>query len=106
MSEKDRITVLEIAREDSNSITVGDAVNVFCSTLALCEKTTNTFKNVKKKLGKEDYIKFITALSNSFVSTLYVNSSKDEQEFEERYKLITEANADIIHYEQEIREDA
>jgi len=98
MSESKRIELLEIIKKDENVLRVGFVAELFGSTLDMLDKDTQTFKNIKEKLGEDQYIRMMTSLANSFLSTLYINGAKDNEEQFERLKLVNKVNKDLTTY--------
>lgn len=93
--EQKRINLLDIASEDTNVIKVGEVMKIFSGILDTLVNSTNTFKEVKQKLGDDAYTKMLHSLINSFSSSLYITASKDEKEFEKRMTLVNDANSDL-----------
>ena len=99
-NEQKRICFLKVIKADKNEITVGEVANLFALTIGLIDKQTQTFKNVKEKLGEDQYIRMMTSLVNSFLSSLYINGAKNEEEQMKRYKEVKKINEDLISYEE------
>ena len=93
-----RIDMLEKIKKDKNKIRVKDVSEIFAGIMNVYFEHTKTGQMFKKKLTKDEYIKFLHGFSNSFLSTLYVNGAKDKKEFEERNKFVHEVNADLLAY--------
>lgn len=95
-AEKRRIELFEKARKDTNTVEAGKVVEMFRGLIAGLEKNTQTFQRVKDQMGETNWVIFIHSLSNSFISTLYVNAGKDEQECLERLKYVDSVNGDLL----------
>lgn len=95
-AEKRRIELFEKARKDTNTVEAGKVVEMFRGLIAGLEKNTQAFQLVKKQMGETNWIIFVHSLSNSFISTLYVNAGKDEQEQLERLKYVDSVNGDLL----------
>lgn len=100
MSEQKRIELLEIIKKDKNEMTVGMVARLFADTINMLDKDTQTFQNVKDKLGDDQYIRMMTSLCNSFLSTLYINGAKDGDEQFARLKTVDKANKDLKTYKE------
>jgi len=94
-NENERIKFLKELEQDTNEITVAKVVYIFRSTLRILDSKTQTFKNVKKKLGEDQYIRMMDSLINSFLSTLYINAGKDKAEQKARFKKVNKINEDL-----------
>lgn len=94
--ERKRIEMMDKITNDQNLLSVSDVCEIFSNTLSMQIKKTNTFKNVKKKLTEEEWIKFLSAIIVSFFSSLYCSAANDEEQFKERTKYVTEINKDIL----------
>lgn len=95
-AEKRRIELFEKARKDTNTVEAGKVVEMFRGLIAGLQTNTKTFQMIKEKMGETNFIVFIHSLSNSFISTLYVNAGKDEQECLERLKYVDSVNGDLL----------
>lgn len=87
-NEQKRICFLKVIKADKNEVTVGAVADLFASIVGLLDKQTQTFKNVKEKLGEDQYVRMMTSLTNSFLSSLYINGAKNTEEQMERYKTM------------------
>ena len=97
-NENERIKFLSVLEKDTNEVTVAEVSDLFRGVVANLDKSTQTFKNVKEKLGEDQYIRMMTSLINSFLSTLYVNAGKDREEQIERLDRVNKINEDLITY--------
>lgn len=95
-AEKRRIELFEKARKDTNTVEAGKVVEMFRGLIAGLEKNTQAFQTVKKQMGETNWIIFVHSLSNSFISTLYVNAGKNEEEQLERLKYVDSVNGDLL----------
>lgn len=104
-NEQERIKFLSVLEKDTNEVTVAEVSNLFRGVVANLDKSTQTFKNVKEKLGEDQYIRMMTSLVNSFLSTLYINAGKDRKEQMERLDRVNKINEDLITYQEVIEKD-
>lgn len=99
-NEQKRIDFLKVIGSDQNTLTVGQVADLFRGTLSLLDEKTKTFSNVKEKLGEYQYIRMMTSLANSFLSSLYINGAKDEKEQMQRLIEVNSINEDLISYKE------
>ena len=95
-SEMRRIELFEKASKDTNKVEAGKVVEMFRELIAGLQTNTKTFQMIKEKMGESNFIIFIHSFSNSFISTLYVNAGKDEQECLERLKYVDSVNGNLL----------
>lgn len=94
--EQQRIELLKKVTSDKNKIEVKLVTEIFIETLKIYFDQTQTGKAVKDNLTEAQYNRFLHGFTNSFLSTLYVNASKKQEEFDERLKYVTAVNNDLL----------
>lgn len=99
----DRRSVAESMMNDENEIKVKDVVGFFLRSIMSYEDMTETGKETKRKLGEDQYAKFIDGFSFSFLCTLYVNAAKSEAEQRIRLEEARDAMGDALECINEIR---
>lgn len=94
--EQGRIDMLKVIAQDENEIKVKEVTEIFCGLMGTYFDKTETGKAVKKKLSKDEFVRFINGISISFLSSLYCSASKDGEQLEVRMELIEKSNKDIL----------
>lgn len=91
-----RIQMLNKVKKDTNKIQVKDVCEMLAETIQIYFKDTKSGRLVKEKLTEQEFTIFLHGFCNSFLSTLYVNSAKNQKEFKERLLYIDNVNADLL----------
>ena len=100
---KEKIDLLDKIIQDENQIEVGDAAEIFFQLFIYYFEKTNTGKIVKSKLTEDEYIAYVTGMTNTYLCSLYVNGAKDDKQQQERIMEASLANEDVLSKIEEIR---
>ena len=103
--EKDRINLLQKCSEDTNVIEVRACTDIFITILMGYVEKTMTGQVLKKKLTQDEYVRFMTGLVNSLLSSLYASAANNPKEIKERMDFIAKANSDLVVKFEQIKEE-
>lgn len=95
-NEQLRIQMLMKVKQDTNKIQVKDVCEMLAETVKIYFTGTKSGRRVKERLTEEEFTIFLHGFCNSFLSTLYVNSAKNQKQFEERLKYVENVNSDLL----------
>ena len=88
--------LLEMVKNDINDVIVNQVLEIFLGTFIPYFEKTETGKAVKKKLAKEEFVKFINGYTTTFLSSLFVSAASSEEELKQRIKVVTDINKDVL----------
>jgi len=103
--EQDRINLLEKCAEDTNTIEVRAVTDLFITIIMGYVEKTMTGQVLKKKLSYDEYVRFMTGLINSLLSSLYASAAANPKEIKERVDFIQNANKDLVVKFEQIKEE-
>ncbi len=94
-NEDKRIKLTEIICDDDSEITVGEAAETFLMMFSQYFELSENAKEIKRSVSFDTFVAFFTGFVNSYISTLYIAGSKDEEDFNKRMSLVDETNSDL-----------
>lgn len=80
--------LLKVIGNDVNLIPVGVIAHIFVDVIDTIKKKSSVFIPAKEKLSKEEINNIATCLLNSFLTSIYVTASNNENQFEERLLIV------------------
>lgn len=80
--------LLKTIAHDENVIPVGVIAHIFVDVIRTVEKQSVVFEPARKKLSKEEISSIAMCLMNSFLTSIYVTASDNDEQFNERMSIV------------------
>ena len=99
------LQLLQKIKDDKSLISTSKVAEIFVAILSKYFEITKTGRAVRAKITEEEYIRFVNGFCDSFLTSIYVSSSKNKKEFDKRMAIADTVHNDTLVSKKVIKSD-